>query len=229
VWHGRDPIGRRVDFGGPPYTVVGVVGDLRHAALDAAPAIEAYLPLSQPGPNPPVETTLVVRGAGPGPPPLAAAVASVDPTVPVYDARSLERVVSDSIGPRRFALAVVSGFAALALVIAAVGTFSNAAFAVRRRTRELGVRLALGASAARVRRDLLGEGLVAVALGLTSGVGLALALRRLVVRFLYGVSPLDGETLAAVALVTLGVGATALWLASRRVLSLDPVEALKHP
>jgi len=239
-WAGRDPVGKRMILraeGDSAWrTVVGVVGDVHHRGLTQAPRPEMYLPdmqLFYTAPDSVVGAramtiTLRVRGnpdiyAGP----VRRVLAETDAGLAVSEVRSLADVVSRSIAAPRFTAALLGVFAALALALAAVGIYGVVSFVVAQRTAELGIRVALGASAADVLRLVVGQGMRPVLIGLTAGLLAALALGRLLNGFLYNVAETDPGTYAAVTLVLAAVAALACYLPARRASRVDPMVALR--
>jgi predicted lysophospholipase L1 biosynthesis ABC-type transport system permease subunit len=217
-------------------TVVGVVGDVHHRGLTQAPRPEMYLPdmqLFYTAPDSVVGAramtiTLRVRGnpdiyAGP----VRRVLAETDVGLAVSEVRSLADVVSRSIAAPRFTAALLGVFAALALALAAVGIYGVVSFVVAQRTAELGIRVALGASAADVLRLVVGQGMRPVLIGLTAGLLAALALGRLLHGFLYNVAETDPGTYAAVTLGLAAVAALACYLPARRASRVDPMVALR--
>ncbi len=231
-WPGRSAIGGRIHFGGPgsatPWmTVVGVVGDVKQGALEAEVRPTFYLSYLQ---QPVNGLTLVLRTTDTPErlvPALREAVRTVDPDQPIFGVETLQGLVADSEATRRFILSLFGLFAGLALVLAAVGTYGVMSSLVAQRTREMGVRIALGAGAPRVLGMVMGQGMGAVALGLVAGTMVALALMRGVAKLLYGVSATDPLTFAAASLLLAGVGALACYLPARRAARVDPVVALR--
>jgi putative ABC transport system permease protein len=233
-WPEGTPLGRRMRFGsGPSNTspwreVVGVVADLRHQALDEAPRAEVYMPLAQS----PAGTMSVVVAASESPERMTevvrATVRALDPDLPIANVRSMEEVVSGALLPQRLATVLVGAFAALALVLAALGLYGVVAYSVARRTQEIGVRIALGATGPGVLRLVVGQGMRLVAAGVAAGLAGAWGVTRLLASLLYGVSPTDpvAFSLAAVLLGLVALLAAALpaWRASR----LDPMTALRR-
>jgi putative ABC transport system permease protein len=233
-WPNGDPLGRQLVVGATlgadpsPREIVGVAGDVRSAGLETEPQPEIYVPYLQ---NPWPTMTLVARTSGD---PMRSAdalrkeVLALDPDQPVYNVRPLHQVVADSIVPRRFQMLVISLFAALALVLAAIGVYGVMAYSVRQRTREIGVRLALGAR----RRDILmvavGDGMRWAGVGIAGGGALAVVLSRVLAGVLFGVTPTDPVTFAAVLSFTALVALLAGALAARRAAGLDPLVALRH-
>jgi len=238
-WPGEDPIGKRIrnwnagsQADDPEYpwtTVVGVVGSVHDDNLEAKPRVELYRPVAQPSWLPPA-MTFVMRSAG-DPLALAAAargaVRGLDPDQPIAGLRTLEQVVAGSVAPRRFALLLLGIFAALALALAAVGVYGVTYHSVVRRTRELGLRIALGARPHQVLRLLIAEAGALVALGLGIGLVAALALTRVMSSLLYGVGPADPPTYAGVALFLALAAFLSAWIPGRRATRLDPAAALR--
>jgi putative ABC transport system permease protein len=234
LWPGEDPLGKRIrvrDGGPDPRQIVGVVRDVRQRDWAAAVIPEMYLAYLQ---NPSTGATVVVRAAA-GAGALAAVAAevqrqmwAVDPTLPASRLEVMERVVSQAIGQPRFQLLLLNLFAAVALLLAAVGLYGVIAYAVSRRTRELGIRLALGASARHVVRMVVGEGMALIAVGVVVGVAAALAATRSMQSLLYGIGATDPLTFALVPLLLAGVGLVACWIPARRATRIDPMVALRQ-
>jgi ABC-type antimicrobial peptide transport system permease subunit len=173
---------------------------------------------------------LAVRTAGPP----GAALASVrarlleaEPGLPIYDARPMDRIVADAVAEPRFSALLMASFAGLALVLAAVGIYGVIAYSVRRRTREIGVRVALGAARDDILRLVLGRGMGLVAAGIALGLPASALLTRGLRGFLFGVSATDPWTFGALALFLAAVGCAACYLPTRRALSVDPRIALE--
>ena len=227
---GQDPIGRRIqvaDGSDSASLIVGVVGDVAQEEVSAAPYAQVYQPMAQ-GPLRSVRVAL--RAAG-DPMALAnqarAALASVDPQLPLTKLRTMEDRLSGSLTQPRVSMAVLALFALLALVLAAIGIYGVLSYAIARRTREIGIRIALGAQPGDVRRLVIGEGMRPVVAGVALGVAGALALTRLMRSLLYGVSPADPVTLGVVAILLTTVALMAAWLPARRATRVDALEALR--
>jgi predicted permease len=227
---GRDALGQwfvPTRAGGVPRQVVGVAGDTRQAGLDVAVEPEFYLPHAQ---DPWPFVHVVVRSAGEPRglvPALERAVWSLAPEMPLVRVRTMEEMEGATLVARRFNAAVVLAFAALALALATVGAYSVMAFMVGERRREMGIRLALGARPAELRRATLGAGLRLAAVGVTLGALGAAAASRGLRGLLFGVSFLDPATFAAVvALVVAAVGLASL-LPARRAAGVDPADVLR--
>jgi len=225
----EEPLGVRITFGGDDFSeVVGIVGDVKQFGLHEAARAEAYIPHAQLSSR---SMTVVVRTAG-DPTALTGAlrreVHGLDPNLPVQRFVTLEEVVSRSASTQRFLASLVTLFAALALVLAAVGIFGVMSYTVIQRTREIGVRMALGAPKGRIVGMLLGRGLALAGLG--AGIGLAAALMAsgALRTQLYGVAATDALTYGAVTLLLLGVAAAACYLPARRATTVDPMISLRE-
>ena len=220
----------------PPRSVVGVVADIREAGVDRPVRATVYVPQAQLSDeftqmtNYWFASSLFVRTA-PGVDvtnEIRRVVAAVDPELPVARAESLRRVLDDSIGDSRFLMLLMAGFAALALLLACVGIYAVLSFQISRRTREIGIRVALGASRKEVLRLVLGEGTRPAFAGIVVGLAAAFALSRLLEGMLFGVRAHDPLVYAAVAAALACVAALASWIPARRALRVDPIIALRH-
>jgi putative ABC transport system permease protein len=226
---GEDALGRRLIFGEgiPPFTIIGVVADARVRGAREAARIETFVPywqFTEPGMN------VVLKTAGDPAllaTPLKQAVAAIDPSVPVAGIATLESIVGDAIDQPRFFGVLAAGFAALALVLAAIGIYGVMAYVVAQRTTEIGVRMALGATRREVFRLVVGDGLRLTALGVVLGVGGSLLVARWLTTMLFGVTPGDPVTLAATAALLLLVAAAACMVPARRATRVDPMVALR--
>jgi putative ABC transport system permease protein len=223
-------VGRKLISGGcvscPLTTVIGVVGDVRYAGLDGAPDA-VYGPLSEGWER---DLNLFVRTAA-SPTEVAArvraALRSLDPGVPLDDVASMEDRLYASIAQPRHWTAMLGGFAAAALVLAAVGIFGMLSYTVRTRHREIGVRMALGARRQAVVGMVVRRGLFHAIVGTALGLVIALVATRSLAASLFGVSPTDPATLAAVTLILLAVALIACWFPARRAAAIDPVNAIR--
>ena len=226
---GESPLGRQVWVGGGvgQATVVGMVGDVRHRGLAARPRPELYVPYRQ---YPHGGMTVVVRGLG-DPAGLTRllkeAVYGMDPAQPLTGLTTLTDLLSGSVAPQRFNLMLLGGFAALALVLAAVGVYGIVAYTVSGRTREIGIRMALGAAGRDVGRAVMGPALGPSAAGIAIGSAVAALVGRALAPDLYRVSPQDPLTFTFVALILLGAAAVACAIPARRARRIDPVVALR--
>ena len=226
---GENPIGRRAWIGGGigEATIVGVVGDVRHRSLAARPKAELYVPFRQ---YPHGGMTVVVRGSA-DPAGLARAVKddvyALDPAQPITALTTLPTLRRGDLAPRRFNLLLLGGFAALALLLSGIGVYGIIAYTVSGRTREIGIRMALGAVGRDIHRALLAPTVGLALLGATiGGIAAALVARRLAPD-LYQVEPHDPLTFAGVALVLLAVATAACAIPARRAARVDPLVALR--
>lgn len=239
-WPKGSALGKRMTSWAPEaerqgwYTVVGVVGDVRQAGLDQEPVDLVYEPLlglEDGSKDLPAGLSFVVESKLPAAslaPSLRKAVQSVDPNLPMTPVRTMDSLVRDSWARMAFTVTVLLLASLMALVIAAVGLYGVVSYLVTRRTRELGIRMALGADGGRIRRLVLGQGLRVAGLGLLAGVLLALASTRLLASLLFQVGSRDPLTLALAALVLLLVAAAASYLPAARAARTAPSEALRR-
>ena len=228
-WSDGDPIGQRISFddGKKWNTIVGVVGDVRQYGLNRPPVETVYAPLLQ---NSQLGAVLLVHTAT-DPRQMARTIVgvvhAVDPQQPVVGVRTLEEVHDEWLASPRLTATLVALFATLALVITLAGISGITALTVSQRTREIGIRMALGATRGRVLTMVVGEGLAVVTLGLVFGAGSAPVVTRPMADLLFGVKATDPATYLAVAALVLGVTATACFIPSRRAASVDPMRALR--
>jgi putative ABC transport system permease protein len=223
-----DPLGRTLlmrSFTEDPHTIVGVAGDVRTFGLDADAGFVFYGSATQyAGWNP---MSLVWRSPVRSADSVRASLRSVDPNVPLSTVESLDTLIDRSMGPRRFNLYLLGAFAAVSLALAAIGLFGVMAYLVAQRTREIGVRLALGATRGEVFRLILGRGMVLAVIGAAGGVGAALWLTRVIETLLFSVSRTDPITFVTVPAALIVVGGLACYLPARRAMKVDPVVALR--
>ena len=228
---GENPLGKSIRNGNdrPPLTVVGVAGDVRYNRLrDAAPPT-FYVALRE-RPTAPDEMTFHVRLAGDPGPVMAAvreAVASLDPNLPVVDLQTQVDAIDGALSVERIFAILTGAFGGLALVLAAIGLYAALAFSVVRRTREIGVRIALGATASAIRASVMRDALTQTLAGIAAGAAVSVALSRVLRSQLFGLSALDPGVLALAAAVLLASGALAAWLPARRASTVDPMTALR--
>jgi putative ABC transport system permease protein len=228
-WADEDPIGARITFGGPLYEVVGVIGDVRHE-LTEPPYPQAWLAVAQRSDR---GMTWLVRAEGGDVEAeallgvLRREVAALDPRLAVFGASTYRQVVAEELAQPRFGAVLLAAFAGVALVLSAVGLYGVMAMSVTERTREIGLRMALGAS----RRGVLGEvvrrAALVVGAGAVVGAAGALALARMLRGLWYHVGPADPIALAAGVTALLAVGAVAALLPARRASRVDPMTALR--
>jgi putative ABC transport system permease protein len=228
LWGDADPIGRLVsDRDTRGAQVVGIVGDIRHFGPDAPLVRTLYRPLAQ---RPTWGGTLVVRAdRDPGAlvPEIRASLLSVDRAVVFQRARTMDEYLEGRTAAPRFLAALLGGFAGVALILASLGFYGVLTYAVRQRTREIGVRIALGARPVSVQGMVVRHGMVLASIGVVFGVAGALALSRLLRSQLFGVSPTSPAVYAGVALLLVSVALLACWLPARRAARVDPLVALR--
>jgi predicted permease len=229
-WPNENPIGKRITISGSPFSeVIGVVGDVRSLSLwrEAKPAV--YVPYGHFFNVPAL--TIVVRAGAP-PEALTAAlraqVYALDHDLPVYDIRPMEQVVSNAAGQPRFQTLLLGLFSAVALLLAAIGIYGVMAYTVTQRTHEICMRMALGARTRDVLRHILGQGMKLVLIGATLGLAGAFVSARALKSMLFGVSPADPLTFAAVTVFLALVAFVACWIPARRATKVDPLVALRQ-
>ena len=229
----EDPIGKRMTFGrrdkNPDwYEIVGIVGDVKHYGLDQATTMQTYEPYTQ-------QTfsymTLVVRTAG-DPTMLSTAirgeVLSLDKEQPVSSMKTLNQLFSTSVAQQQFSMLLLGVFAAVALVLAAVGIYGVLSYAVTQRTHEIGIRMALGAGQGDVLRLVVGKGMLLTVIGVLGGLAAAFGLTRLMASLLFGVTATDAATFLSVASVLIAVALLACYIPARRATKVDPLVALRY-
>ncbi|MEO8075562.1 MAG: FtsX-like permease family protein [Acidobacteriota bacterium] len=227
LWPGQDAIGKIVSPG-KDRRVVGVVGDVRHLALEEGSGLEMYLPIRQSRDFPSVD--LVVRTTLP-PARLAssvrAALAPLDPNLPANEFRTLQQLVDKAVSPRRFVVLLLGGFALFALILASLGIYGVISYSVGQRTQEIGIRMALGASAGDLQRRIVVQTLGLAAAGMVLGTAGSWALARSLTGFLFGVTAADPVTFAAMLLVLTAVALLGGYLPARRASRINPMTALR--
>jgi putative ABC transport system permease protein len=234
-WPNEDPMGQRISIGETNdwREIVGVVGDTRHEGLDAEAAPAAYLPQRQPflslGAGFARRVTLVARTTGDvaAAPLIRTVVAEVDAQVPVGQVRGMDDLIGDSIAPRRLNFVLVSAFAAIALILTAAGLYGVMSYLVAQRTREIGVRMALGATRGQVLQLVLREAGSMTLAGIAVGVGGALLLTRSMTSMLFGVSAANPLIYVSMSLLLALVSLLAIAVPSSRAARVDPLSALR--
>jgi putative ABC transport system permease protein len=230
----QDPIGKRITFDArakePKWiTIVGVVGHAMHEGLDAKPRIQLYLAYAQtpdiPFMSVAVRTTgeplLMAR-------PVRDAIHSVDKDMPMSNVKSMDDLLESSLGQRRLSMILLGAFSAIALLLASIGIYGVLAYSVTQRSRELGIRMALGAARGRVLRLVIGQGMTLVAIGIVIGLVGAYALMRLLASQLYAITPTDPGTFLGVSLLLGAIALLATLVPALRATRVDPVVALRE-
>jgi putative ABC transport system permease protein len=233
-WPGQDAVGKRIRWGGwnPPggwLTIAGVVADVKFSSLEAESPPTVYMPVFQ-IPRIRRDAVFIARTTA-DPASLAAAmrreIAAVDADLPVYDVRTMNQVIAESVAQRRFTMELLAIFAAAALGLAALGLYGVLSYAVTQRTREIGIRMALGGRRQDALRLVVGQGMKMAMIGALAGLIASLALTRLMKGLLFGVSASDPLTFIAVTLLLTLVAFVACWIPARRATKVDPIVALR--
>jgi predicted permease len=226
-WPGKSPLGRIASVNGDDAQVVGVISDVRQEGLEISPGPEAFLPVMQSDPE---GAELVVRTSLP---PSAisstvlATLRSLNPAQPAYDLQPLQEIVDHSVSPRRFFLVLLTSFAALGLFLAALGIYGVISYSVTRRTQEIGIRMALGASVSRVVKDVLFSTFRVAGAGIALGTAASLGVARLIASLLFNTSPSDAATYSAMVVVLFFVALVAGYIPARRAARINPTIALR--
>ena len=230
LWPNQNPIGRRVVGVGSPapkLEIVGVVGEIRSAAMERPFTMMIYEHYWR---MQPIGISFIVRTKM-DPSAIAGSIREVlsraDPEMALPQARTMQQIVGESVAARKFQMYLAVSFAAAALLLASLGIYGVISFTVARRTQEIGIRIALGASRVELMRMIFRDGMLPVLTGLALGLLGAASIGRLISSQLYGVAPRDPVTMSAVAVVLLAVGICACWLPARRAMRIDPVVALR--
>ncbi len=230
-WGRSDVVGERFRWQGVPdgwQDIVGVVADVKIRELTEAPTPLFYRSLGQ-GAGP--SLYLVARSsrdASPLLPAMRTELTNIDPSLSALRLRTMDEHLSDGLALSRLGTRMVSGFGLLGLILASLGLYAVVAFSVQRRTREVGVRMALGAGKQQVARMVLGEVLIVVGIAVGVGIAASLLITPVIAGQLYNVPPVDPLTLAGTALLLTLTGAVATWLPARRAATVDPVTALRN-
>jgi putative ABC transport system permease protein len=231
-WPNQDPIGQTIEFGNMDgdmrlLTIIGIVGDTHEYGLDAPPRPTVYVNLFQ---RPRAAMTLTMLSDADTRSVTSAArgmLQDLNPEIPTRF-RTFSEVYSASLGSRRFNVILIGFFGITALLLASAGVFGVMAYSVSRRTREIGVRVALGAGTGDVLRMILSQGMRTILIGVTIGIALSLALTRTVESLLFGVTPTDPLTFGGVTLLLVGAALLACYVPARRAMRVDPMVALRH-
>jgi predicted permease len=230
AWHGQNPVGqffRRGDPDDKPFQVIGIVGDVRAVDLSKQPPAMVYVPITYRSNN---TGSFVIRTAN-DPASMSNAIRKaiwrIDAQVPVPEVRTMETIVDGSLAARNFQLHLLLAFAACALVLAALGIYGVVAYSALQRTRELGIRIALGAQPAQIYRLIVEDGVTPVLVGTIAGIALAALAARVISGLLFGVGSFNIGIAAAAAAVLLLTGGLASLLPAIRATRIDPVQALR--
>lgn len=227
LWPGEDAIGKMAVAGNRENRVIGVVGNVRHLGLEQEGGLEFYLPVQQSSSG---SIELVARTKVP-PETVAASIGAalraVEPALPVTQYQTMGDLVNLAISPRRFLMLLLSGFAGAALLLAAIGIYGVVAYTVAQRRQEIGIRMALGATASRVRMDVLARTAALVGIGAAAGTALSLALSRVAAPLLYGLEPTDPVTFGATIAGLFTMALLAGYIPALRASRVDPMTALR--
>ncbi len=229
VWPGQNPIGQILAGAGyVDREVIGVASDVRHLALEQASGCEIYLPIRQSNDYSAVD--LVFRSALPSAElaaPLRSALGAIDPTLPANDFQAIQQMVDKAISPRRFIVLMLTGFSGFALVLAALGIYGVIQYSVTQRTQEIGIRMALGASATGLQASIIRQTLALAAIGVALGLFASWGLFRAMSSMLFDVSADDPITLLGTIVILAAIAAVAGYLPARRASRIDPMVALR--
>jgi predicted permease len=228
LWPGEDPIGKIVRADDPDRTVVGVVGDVHHMTLEEGSGNEFYIPMRQTQDYGTVD--LVVRTSLPTAElasRLREALRPIEPDLPTANMRTLQTMVDRAVSPRKFVVWLLGGFAGFALVLASLGIYAVISYSVSQRTQEIGIRMALGASAETLQKSILLQTLGLAGIGMVVGIVASWVLARTLSGLLFGVTSSDPVTFAGMLVILTGVAALAGYLPARRASRIDPMSALR--
>ncbi len=230
LFAGEDPLGRRIGLGpvtDPPRTIVGVAGDVRHHGLAEPVTYQAYVPLAQFGDGP---VRVVVRSSDPASvvaDRIREAVVALDRSQVAHEIQPFEAVVNATLAERRFLLTLIAGFAAAALVLAVIGLYGVVTYVVAQRSRDIGLRVALGADKAAIRRLVFGIGMSPVLIGLAAGLALVIVVTTPLSAMLFAVGRLDAPAIGGALALLCGCALVACYLPARRAMRMDPIAALR--
>ncbi|MGC2269318.1 MAG: FtsX-like permease family protein, partial [Candidatus Acidiferrales bacterium] len=232
-WPGQSPLGQHIQFTqfnpqNPWMTIVGVVGDVKSDGFDAPTAPHVYISVYQ---FPPYASVVFLRTNGnPGSlgDQIRADVQSIDSNLPLFSVRTMDEVIARSMAERRFALEILSVFACVALLLAAIGIYGVMSYTFSRRIHEIGIRVALGAQRADILRMVLGEGMQLVAFGLLAGLIGATILTRFLRTLLFDITSTDPLVFASIATLLAAVALFASYIPARRATHVDPLVALRE-
>ena len=233
-WPGEDPVGKQVGLGStrfPLMTIVGIAADVKHLSLRESPGPEMYVPYTQKPYPSMLLMHVVLRGAGDAgslTQGVRGALGRVDPDLPMAKVTTLKAIVDNSLAQPRFSMLLLAAFGGVALLLACVGMYGIISYSVAQRTREIGIRLAIGAQPRQVLWMILGQGTRLAGLGIAIGLLAALAATRIMTSFLYGVSATDPFTFAGMTLLFVVVALLACYVPARRATRINPLTALRY-
>jgi len=233
MWPGQNPIGQRLNKSNEPRAdysrVIGVVGDVLSSALDQAPTLTVYRPYTQRGGRP-FSFSLVIQAAIPPQAltaPFRAAVSRFDPDVPVPDLSPMAAEIGRSVKTRVFQTSLLSAFAFVALLLAAVGIYGVVSYSILQRRKEIGVRVALGADGQAIRRLVFQNGMTPVLVGLAGGLLAAVLFSKIMASLLFQTRPLEPAVFIAAPSILILAAALPCWLTARQTDHIDPMDALR--
>ena len=231
-WPDSDPLGERITVvsqgGRVSREIVGVIADIRHAGLASEPRLEVYVPLAQ-DPWPFVDLVIATPHNDAGVATrLRDQLAILDPSLPLNTVQPMDRLIAEWLAPLQFQMVLIATFASVALLMALLGMYGVISYVVSRRTKEIGIRMALGADKGDVFRGVVGQAAILAVTGILIGSAAALMLTHSLTAYLYEVSPTDPVTFATIALLVLAVSAAACFVPAGRAAAVDPVEALRE-
>ena len=230
LFPGEDALGKRLSLGkGEPLEITGITQDVKHHDLTEAPLPHFDLPAMQRGYD--SYTNIVVRVKGRGAdfiPAIRTELRAIDSSLPVSGIKAMSEQITNTLAATRLASTLISGFGIVAMLLAAIGLYGVMAYTVSRRTREIGIRMALGAGSRDVLSLVIRQGMLLTAIGVAAGLGAAYVSTRVTEGLLYGVSATDSATFAIVALLLSGVSLAACWIPARRATKVDPMIALRY-
>jgi putative ABC transport system permease protein len=230
-WPGEDPIGKRLtipSLGGVSREIVGVVSDVKHSSLDTESGTEIYVAYKQ---KPYNFMSLVVRGSSDPAKmtgPVRSEILAVDPGQPVYDVKTMQQIVSESVSQPRLYTVLIAIFAALALILAAVGIYGVMNYSVAQRTHEIGIRVALGAQTRDILKMVVGQAMLLALIGVAIGLVAAFILTRVMESLLFGVGTRDALIFISIPLMLAAVAFVSSYIPALRATKVDAMIALRH-
>jgi predicted permease len=229
-WPGEDPIGKRIQpmSGEAWHTIIGIAAHVMESDLAADTGRGVYYSSLYQHPMPLGSILIKTSGDLSGAAAIRSAVQTADPKLPLFDVKSMETLLADSLTPRRFVMRLLSVFAGAALLLAALGLYGVLSFTVTERTREIGIRIALGAARGTVMKSVIGQALRLTGFGVVFGIASAMLFGRLLESQLFGVRPFDPLTTAVMIVVLLSASLLASWLPARRAIRADPAVTLRY-